>query len=211
MAVRRPGRTTRLTEGCTTDGYPADRYPAARYPEDGYPTDGYPDGGGYPANDDAYPREPGGFRDTDSLWKAWRILNLADGQVASITQQTWVRVNAIHEAAEREVAAVRQQAGSQIVAIRDAAEREAAAILALPGGSGRAGPAPELAPRQRAALPAPSAGIPAGQPARPAAPVRQHATPVPQPGAEYLPPDLRPPGPGRGQPRRLLEDRPGPR
>ncbi len=55
---------------------------------------------------------PGDSGDTDSLWRAWRILNLADGQEAAITQWAWARVNAIHEAAEREAAAVRQKASS---------------------------------------------------------------------------------------------------
>jgi hypothetical protein len=139
-------------EGCPTDGYPADRYPAERYPEDGYTANGYPESG-YAANDDrysqeagypysqeaGYPQQPGRFRDTDSLWQAWRILNLADGQAASITQWAWAEVNAIHEAAERAAAEVRQQAGNQIAAIRAAAERDAAAtIQPVPGEPGRA-------------------------------------------------------------------------
>jgi hypothetical protein len=120
--------------GIPTDGYPADRYPAERYPEDGYTAHGYPESG-YAANDDrssqegGYPQQPGRFRDTDSLWQAWRILNLADGQAASITQWAWAEVNAIHEAAERAAAAVRQQASNQIAAIRAAAERDAAATI----------------------------------------------------------------------------------
>ena len=95
---------------------------------------GYPDSG-YAANDDRYPPEagypqgPGRFRDTDSLWQAWRILNLADGQAASVKQWAWAEVNAIHEAAERAAAAVRQQASNQIAAIRAAAERDAAAAI----------------------------------------------------------------------------------
>jgi hypothetical protein len=126
------------------DGYPAERYPAGHGPDDRYPVSGYLDIG-YPANADryppgaGYPREPGRFRDTDSLWQAWRILNLADGQEASVTQWAWARVNAIHEAAEREAAAVRQQAGNQIAAIRAAAERDAAAtIMPVSGEPGRA-------------------------------------------------------------------------
>jgi len=120
--------------GYPTDGYPADRYPADQYPDSGHPTndDRYPREAGYP-------REPGRFRDTDSLRQAWRILNLAEGQAASITQWAWARVNAIHEAAEREAAAVQQQASSQIAAIRAAAERDAAAaILPMSGELGRA-------------------------------------------------------------------------
>ena len=98
-------------------------------PEAGYPYS--PEGG--------YPQQPGRFRDTDSLWQAWRILNLADGQAASITQWAWAEVNAIHEAAERAAAAVRQQAANQIAAIRAAAERDAAAtIQPVAGEPGRA-------------------------------------------------------------------------
>jgi len=136
-------------EGCPTDGYPADRYPAERYPEDGYTANGHPESGyddrssqeaGYPYSQEAgYPQQPGRFRDTDSLWQAWRILNLADGQAASITQWAWAEVNAIHEAAERAAAAVRQQASNQIAAIRAAAERDAAAtIQPVSGEPGRA-------------------------------------------------------------------------
>jgi hypothetical protein len=139
------------------NGYPADRYPAGRYPEDGYPPDGYPEGG-YPANDDPYPRGPGGIRDADSVWRAWRILNLADGQAASIAQQAWARVNAIHETAERHTAVVRQQARNQIAAIRQAAEREAAGLL---GGPEWAGPAAEYG-AEGVSLPE-AAALPAGQ------------------------------------------------
>lgn len=125
--------------------------------------------------------------------------------MASITQQAWARVNAIHETAEREIAAVRQQADSQVAAIRDAAGREAATILALPGASGRAaGPAPERAPRQRAALPAASADLPVSQATRPEAPVPRHAT-------EFLPPDPGPPGAMPGPPGGLPGGRPRPR
>src|SRR5262249_37446920 len=93
----------------------------------------------YP-RDAGHPREPGRFRDTDSLRQAWRILNLAEGQAASITQWAWARVNAIHEAAEREAAAIQQQARNQIAAIRAAAERDAAAaIRPMPGELGRGG------------------------------------------------------------------------
>jgi hypothetical protein len=67
------------------------------------------------------------------------VLNLADGQAASVTQWAWAQVNAIHEAADREAAAVRQQASNQIAAIRAAAERDAAAaILPVSGEPGRA-------------------------------------------------------------------------
>ena len=131
-------------EGISTDGYPADRYPAERYPEDRYPANGHPESD-HAASDDRYPREagysqePGRFRDTDSLWQAWRILNLADGQAASVTQWAWAEVNAIHEAAERAAAAVRQQASNQIAAIRAAAERDAAATIRPASGEpGRA-------------------------------------------------------------------------
>ena len=121
-----------------------DRYPAERHPEDRYIANSYPDSG-YTANNDRYPPEagypprPGRFRDSDSLWQAWRILNLADGQEASVAQWAWARVNAIHEAAEREAAAVRQQASNQIAAIRAGAERDAATtILPVSGEPGRA-------------------------------------------------------------------------
>jgi hypothetical protein len=118
--------------------------------------------------------------------KAWRVLNLADGQAASITQQAWAQINAIHETAERHAAVVRQQASDQIAAVRAAAEREAAALLV---GRGGAGPAVEYG-AESVSLPAPAA-LPAGEAQRPVTPPPRHVA-GPPPG---------PPGDPLGRPR----------
>jgi len=75
----------------------------------------------------------GQFRDgrsasRDSHSTAGRVLTLADGRAAQITQEAQDYAATICDAAERDAAAITEQATGQAVTIREAAEREAATI-----------------------------------------------------------------------------------
>src|SRR6266550_2389583 len=72
-------------------------------------------------------RDPGGFRDADSVRLAERILADADSQAAGIKQQALDHANAIREAAEQEAEEVRRQAAFQADSLRGA-EQEAEQI-----------------------------------------------------------------------------------